>query len=173
MVIIHSKGFKLRPIEKGDEYSLVKNINNKKIAGNMSHIPYPYKLRDARLWVSKNLRMTRKGEKVLDFVIDSQGEAIGMIGLEIDKTNRYKAQFGYWLGERYWRQGIMTEAVKIFTDYAYKKLKIKRLFAEVFASNKASARVLKRAGYKLEGVLKKNSLKNNKLVDDLIFAKVK
>jgi len=172
MVIIRSTKFKLRPIKKGDEGSLIKNINNKKIARNNLKIPYPYTLKDARSEIKHNLKSRRKKKKTeINFVIDMNGEVIGNIG--IAKIENHKAELRYWLGEKYWGQGIMTEAVKLVTKHAFTKLGLRRLYAHVFSFNKASARVLKRAGYKYEGTLRKNSLKENRLIDNLLFAKVR
>jgi RimJ/RimL family protein N-acetyltransferase len=67
----------------------------------------------------------------------------------------------------------MTEAVKLITKFGFEKLKLKRIEAFVFTFNKASKRVLEKAGYKLEGILRKNSKKGNKFFDDYLFAKIR
>jgi RimJ/RimL family protein N-acetyltransferase len=76
------------------------------------------------------------------------------------------------LGRKYWGQGIMTEAVKLVTKYAFEKLGLKRVYANVFWGNKQSARVLEKNGFKLEGRLKKYAKKGNKFLDAILFAKV-
>ncbi|MFA6550797.1 MAG: hypothetical protein WCT36_05625, partial [Candidatus Gracilibacteria bacterium] len=76
------KKFKLRPVKKGDELSIYNNINNKKIIDNLSVVPYPYTLKDARDWVKKSLK--RQAAKVVtDFVlaVDIDGDVVGSIGL--------------------------------------------------------------------------------------------
>ncbi|HDZ54174.1 MAG TPA: N-acetyltransferase [Candidatus Nealsonbacteria bacterium] len=172
MPTIHSKQFILRPLRKGDEESLTKNINSKKIARNTLRIPYPYKKKDARFWINHNLKLQKKKKRTeINFAIDINGKIIGGIGL--DKIEVHKAEIGYWLGEKYWGQGIMTFAVKLVTKYAFTKLGLKRVYADVFPFNKASVRVLEKAGYKYEGRLRKDVLKDNKLMDHLLFAKVK
>jgi RimJ/RimL family protein N-acetyltransferase len=172
MKIIKSKHFLLRPFKKGDEYSLAKNINNKKIYRNTLNIPYPYTLKDAKDWINKNLKEIKKRKPTkINFGIDIQGEIVGSIGF--GKIENHKAQISYWLAERYWNQGIMTEAVKLITKFGFEKLKLKRIEAFVFTFNKASKRVLEKAGYKFEGVLRKNSKKDNKFFDDYLFAKIR
>ena len=172
MFIIRSKKFILRPFKKGDEQSSIRNINNKKIARNTLSIPYPYKLKDAHFWINHNLKLNKKKKKSeINFAIDIDNEVIGGIGL--NKIEPHMAEIGYWIGENYWRQGIMTLAVKLVTRYAFTKLGLKRVYAYVFLFNKASVRVLEKAGYKYEGRLRKNVLKNNKLIDVLVFAKIK
>ena len=172
MAVIRSKHFILRPFKRGDEASLAENINNKKIYRNTLLIPYPYTLKDAKEWIAKNLKNLKKEKATMvNFVIDIRGEVAGSVGFS--KIEGHKAEIGYWLGKKYWGQGIMTEAVKLATKFGFEKLKLKRIYAYVFPWNKASMRVLEKAGYKLEGVLKKHVEKDNKFVDDYLFAKVR
>ena len=167
-----SKKFVLRLYKRGDEKSLAKNINDKKVYRNTLSIPYPYTLKDAKEWITKNLKEAKKknpGE--INFVIDIDNEVAGSVG--ISKIKGHKAEIGYWLAEKYRNKGIMTKAVNLATKFGFDKLKLKRIYAHVFLFNKASRQVLKKAGYKFEGTLKKNNKKDNKFLDDYLFAKVK
>ena len=67
----------------------------------------------------------------------------------------------------------MTEAVRIMTSIGFKKLNLKRTYASVFSKNKASARVLEKNKYKFEGLMKNYHMKDGKLIDALLYAKVK
>jgi len=51
-MIIQTKRFILRPYRKGDEKSLVENINDKNVSKFMLNIPYPYKPKDAKKWIN-------------------------------------------------------------------------------------------------------------------------
>ncbi len=172
MTIIKSKHFILRPFKKGDEKSLLENINNKKIYRNTLNIPYPYTSKDAKEWIAKNLKEAKKKISTrIKFVIDIGGGVAGSIGLV--KTREHKAEIGYWLGEKYWNKGIMTEAVKLVTRFGFKKMKLKRIYAYVYPFNKASMRVLEKTNYKFEGILRKDVKKDNKFMDDYLFANVR
>lgn len=172
MTIIKSKSFSLRPFRKKDEKSLAENINNKKIYRNTFNIPYPYSLKDAKEWISKNLKEARrKRPKQINFVIDINGEVAGSVGFS--KIGGHKAEIGYWLAEKYWGKRIMTRAVKLITKFGFEKLKLRRIYAHVFSFNKASMRVLEKAGYKHEGILRKNIIKDGKFIDGFLFAKVR
>ncbi len=150
---------------------MIKNISNKKIAKNTLRIPYPYTPKDASFWILQNRKLQKKKIKIaMNFAIDINGEIVGGIGL--NKIEGHEAELGYWLGEKYWGKGIMTFAVKALTKYAFDKLGLRRIYAYVFPPNKASAKVLQKAGYKYEGKLRKHVIKNGKLADDLLFAKV-
>jgi RimJ/RimL family protein N-acetyltransferase len=60
----------------------------------------------------------------------------------------HTATLGYWLGEDFWGRGIMTEAVAAFIDFCFENFPLRRVSAEVFANNPASARVLEKAGFR-------------------------
>ena len=171
-VILRSRRFVLRPFRKGDEESLRKNINNRKIYRYTMLIPHPYTRRHASEWVKK--KISQRGKKKageLSFAIDVKGDVVGGIGLlHIEK---HKAEIGYWLGEKDWGKGIMTAAVKLMISFCFGKLKLQRVYASVFKGNKASARVLEKAGFKFEGINRKNYLKDKKLFDGLLYAKVR
>lgn len=170
--VIKSNKFILRPFRKGDEESLKENINNKKIHQNTLGIPYPYSLKDARAWIERNLKeMRSRKPKMLNFVIDVNKEVAGSVGFH--KIEGHKAELGYWLAEKYWNRGIMTEAVKLVTKFGFEKLKFARICALVFPFNKASAKVLKKNSFKYEGKLRKHTKKGNKFLDDLLFAKIR
>jgi RimJ/RimL family protein N-acetyltransferase len=80
---------------------------------------------------------------------------------------------GYWLGEEFWGRGIMTEAVTAVTNFCFENFALRRISAEVFANNPASARVLEKAGFTFEGRLKNDVLKDGKLLDSLLYARTK
>jgi len=167
MVILKSKKFILRPFKKGDENSLVENINDKLIYRYTCKIPYPYTKKDANNYINKIIK--KKGG--IAFAIDIDGKVVGCVGL--NNIKKHKAEIGYWIGKRYWKQGIVSSAVKLVTEYAFKKLKVLRVYAQIFKQNKASSKVLEKNGYKLEGVLRKDHVKDGKFVDLKIYAKVK
>ena len=172
IMIIKSKNFILRPWKMSDKSSLVKYINNKKIARNLATLPYPYTLKDARKWLTKTIKEPKKKKiQNIHFAIEINNEAVGSIGLH--KIHDRKAEVGYWLAEKYWGQGIMTEALKIITKYGFNKLKLVRIFAHVYCYNSASKRVLEKVGYKVEGLLRKDAVKNGKNIDHWLLAKVK
>lgn len=178
-MIIQTKRFILRPYRKGDEKSLVENINDKNVSKFMLNIPYPYKPKDAKKWINNWLKRKKQNKKDFGFVLninssfalDIDGNVVGGIGL--NNIEKHKAEIGYWLGKEYWDKGIMTEVVKLVTNFGFKRLKLRRIYAYIFIRNKASIRILKKNGYKCEGLLKKHHLKKGKFIDVLLYAKVK
>jgi RimJ/RimL family protein N-acetyltransferase len=83
------------------------------------------------------------------------------------------AELGYWLGKDFWGRGIVTEAVAAFTDFCFQDFPLRRVYAEPFANNSASVRVLEKAGFVFEGRLKNNVVKDGELLDSLLYARTK
>jgi RimJ/RimL family protein N-acetyltransferase len=163
--------FVLRKWQPGDERSLAVHANNYNVWINLRDIfPYPYRMRDAREWV----RCASSQKPVTNFAIVVNGQAVGGIGLTLKSDIYFKsAEIGYWLGEPYWNQGIVTEAVKMVTDYGFSQFDLCRISAGIMEWNPASGRVLEKCGYTLEARLKKNITKAGKTIDELVYAMVR
>lgn len=166
--------FKLRKFKKGDEESLRKSIDDKEIAKNTLTVPSPYSLKDAKFWISHNLELYKKKKsESLNLAVDIDGKVAGGVGLcHIDRQSK-NAEIGYWLAREYWGRGLMTKIVKEMVRYSFKKLQLVRVYGYVFPFNKASARVLEKAGFQYEGTLRKRSIKNGKYLDDMVYAIVR
>ena len=164
-------GYLIRSFSKKDVRSLAQHANNPRIAVNLrNRFPHPYTLNDGKKW----LEYVKSEPTETHYAIARRSEAIGGIGLEFrDDVHYQTAELGYWIGEDYWGKGIMTAAVIVFTEYAFKNYDLVRIFATVFESNLASARVLEKAGYVFEGRLRRSVNKNGKILDELMYATVK
>ncbi len=87
--------------------------------------------------------------------------------------HRLTAELGYYIAEEYWGKGIMTEAVKQICEYVFAGSDIIRIYAEPFAYNAASCKVLEKAGFQYEGTLRNNAVKNGKVIDMKMYLKIK
>ena len=161
----------VRSWEWHDRDAIVRHANNRKISINLrDRFPYPYTASDARTW----LEIVVGSKPETNFAIDVAGEAVGGIGftLQPDVAHR-SAEIGYWLGEGFWGRGIATEALIAVSDYAFASYDICRLYAHVFEWNRASARVLEKAGYEFEGRLRKSVTKEGQTIDQFMYAMIR
>lgn len=157
----------LRPWRKSDKHSLIRHANNRNVSRNLEDVfPYPYTDADADAWLSR-----QDGLSPWRFAIAVEGEPVGGIGLDVrGDIQRHSAMIGYWLGEAYWGRGIMTRAVGALTERALAAPDLYRVYAFVFAWNKASMRVLEKAGYQREGILIRSGVKDGVLFDQVLYA---
>ncbi len=162
----------LRPWRSSDADALVRYANNRKVWLNLrDRFPHPYSEADARAWL--NLRAADTGDPI-NFAIEFEGQAVGGIGLEfLTDVHRMTAEIGYWLGEPMWGRGFATIAVNAVTRYAFATFELRRLQAAVFEWNPASARVLEKAGYSFEGRLRSYVVKDGRVGDALLYAKLR
>lgn len=168
---IKTKEFILRPLKRSDINNLWRNYNDKEIAKNMATMETEKEFK--KEWIN-NLNKKNKSRINFKLIIEIDRNPAGAISLtSTDEYNLSKATISYWIGKKYRGRGITTKALKLFTNYAFKKFKLVRIQANVRTFNKASARVLENAGYKLEGIRRKNVLKNGKYYDDFLYARVK
>ncbi len=85
-----------------------------------------------------------------------------------------RAELGYWVGEEFWGRGIATEAVSLMVAHTWRTFPaIQRIFTTQFGYNQASARVVEHNGFVFEGRLRDWFRKEGKLVDCLMYAKLR
>ena len=142
---LEGEGFSIRRMKHDDAVRLAELANNVNIAQNLSDIfPHPYNLKDAEKWISINQDPDKH-----NYAIIVDGLFAGGIGFDIlDKDQKHTALLGYWLGEPCWGKGIATGTVKLFTRYIFDNFPIERIEARVYTWNPASAKVLKKAGFR-------------------------
>lgn len=161
---------RVRSWRKDDAESLALHADNRKIWRNLRDaFPHPYTSADAHRFIETAL--TKKPETM--FCIDQNGQAVGSIGLGLHTdVERFSAEIGYWLSEKYWGRGIMSEVLKAVTEYAVQTFNLRRVYALPYAWNEASFRVLEKAGYVLEGRLRSSAYKDGLWVDQMMYAYV-
>lgn len=153
-----------------DAEALVRHANNVNVSKQLrDRFPHPYTMSAARGFLDHVVTV----RPVTNFAIEVDGEPAGGIGFATGTdVERFSAEIGYWLGEPFWGRGIVTEALSLVSEYAFAHMNMLRLFALPFADNVASARVLEKAGYVREGLLRSASVKFGRPRDQLIYARI-
>ena len=169
-MILRGRTCTVRRWHADDEPSLVRHANNLNVAKHLrDRFPHPYTARDAHQF----LRSLPAGGPHTNFAIEVDGEAAGGLGyVQGTDVERFSAEVGYWLGEACWGRGVVSEALTLFSDHAFSDLELLRLYALPFADNAASIRVLEKAGYSLEGILRSSCVKYGVPRDQALYAKV-
>lgn len=164
---------KIKKWDLADAADLAAAISNKKVQDNLRDgLPYPYTEKDGREYISSVLSADEK--ETFAFAITVDGRVIGSIAVfRQGNIHRQTAELGYYIAEGYWGKGIMTEAVKQICAYVFGKSDIIRIFADPFAYNAASCRVLEKAGFQYEGTLRSNAVKNGKVIDMKMYSLLK
>lgn len=164
------KEFKLRAWKTEDAKSLAQAADNPNIAKYLRNtFPNPYKLEDAVWFINDCISNTEK--KQFNYAIEVDRQAVGGIGVFVkDDVYEKSAELGYWLSEDYWRNGIMSGAVQAICREAFAAFDIVRIYAEPFADNAASRRVLEKAGFTYEGTMRDGVHKNGKVLSYCMYS---
>ena len=163
----------LRAWSLADAPELARICNNKKVQDNLRDgLPFPYGEEDAKVFLSEVL--AADPDQNIAFAIETDGRLIGSISASRCGNIHFRtAELGYYLGEPYWGKGYATEAVRLLCGYVFSRTDIIRVFAEPFAYNLASCRVLEKAGFQLEGVLRSNAVKNGRILDMKLYSRLR
>jgi len=160
----------LREWRSGDLDSLVRNANDERVAATVRDLfPSPYTRDDGLCWLEHATSPAGSG----NLAVDVGGEAVGGVAFIAGQdVHRICAEIGYWLGHAYWGRGIMSEAVRAFSDHLIARRGFLRLEAPVFETNPASARVLEKAGFERESVQRRAALKLGRVIDVHVYTRL-
>ena len=164
---------RIRKWEMSDAKELSMALSNRKIQDNLRDgLPYPYTEQDGANYISAMLSADEN--ETFAFAITADDKVVGSIGIfRQGNIHRQTAELGYYVAEEYWGKGIMTEAVKQICEYVFSMSDIIRIYAEPFAYNAASCRVLEKVGFQYEGTLRSNAVKNGKVIDMKMYSLLK
>jgi RimJ/RimL family protein N-acetyltransferase len=159
---------------KSDCDVMVEYLTDKDVFKTTLNIPYPYTLKDAQSIINYFEKLKVKSGKITNWAISNKdSKLIGVIGFH-DGIKSHKSEIGYWLAKPYWGKGIMTEVLQKVCDIAFQKFKLLRITATVFENNLASAKVLEKCNFVLEGACLKNYyVKEDKVINAKLYALTK
>ena len=151
--------------------ALQRIADSKAVARNLRDMfPHPYTLDDAKMFI-ENVKQGKMG--YVYGIYHNFEELVGVISMTPGRdVNRCSAEVGYFIGEQYWNKGYATEALKMLPTIARLNFGLIRLYATVFDFNQPSIRVLEKAGFTKEGILKSSAIKNGKVIDEHLYALV-
>ena len=169
---IEGEKVNLRTLDLADAGSLLENANDLEVA-KYTRLPHPYTIDHARSYIDDVLNGSKGESLKLGIVLKENDNVVGTISLkEFDLENK-NSELGYWLGREYWRKGYMQEAIKLILDYGFNNFDLERIYAKVLHPNTASAKLLEKIGFVLEGKTRKSSLRRGEWMDEFIYGVIK
>ena len=140
-----SARLRLRPLAAADAPRLVELANDWEVVKYTANIPHPYELKDAHDFIAAQDARRQNGQGIaLGLERSVDGALIGCIGFGLDHGP--EPELGYWLGRAFWGQGLATEALRRLLRHLFIDLGYDRVWAGIHPDNKASGRVLEKAG---------------------------
>lgn len=167
--------YHLSDVQASDKAALLTHLADPDVTRNLLRVPHPYGEADAEAWLTMQAeRRQRLGRSLSWAIRDQQGLQIGAIGFrDFDAGRDHASEIGYWLAKPWWGQGIMPQVIAAVCRYGFDALGLERIAAGVFAGNTPSCRVLEKCGFQFEGVLRRYYVKDGRLIDAHLYARLK
>lgn len=158
-MILKTKRLILRPFRKSDWKDIVEGVSNINVSKMTTCIPHPYSKKDAQKFISEKIgKWKKKNKKDYTFLIELKSEKKVIGGTTIFNIAKLSAnaETGSWINKKYWRRGFILESKVPVLDFAFNKLKLRRIYSLAFVDNKASNSMSKKLGFAFEGTLRKH-----------------
>lgn len=126
------------------------------------------KLEDTKEFINICLKGFAENKSV-NTLIMYKGQIVGVAGYNQINWSNKTAYIGYWLGEEYQGNGIMTRVAKALTDYAFKELKLDKVEIRVALENKKSRGIPERLGFVNEGCIRQTEWLYDHYVDHIVY----
>lgn len=166
---LHTPRLTLRPFEQSDAQDLFELQSDAKVLEFWDSPPWTDRSAIAR-FMDGNLRREREGTGIRVVIErNSDGAFLGWCTFNSWNPEFRSASLGYCLTERSWGQGYATEAAQSLLAWAFETLDLNRVQAEVDTRNAASARVLQKLGFQLEGTLRQDCTVNLVTSDSWVY----
>jgi RimJ/RimL family protein N-acetyltransferase len=160
---IRTERLLLRPFTRDDAGPVAQVLDDAEVGRYLLHVPHPYSDIEALRWITAWVRRWMNGRGVA-LAITRKREIIGAVTLTVQPDHR-RAELGYWLGADHWGDGLACEAAGAIIDWAFREMKIERVFAQYLDDNRRSGRVLEKLGMLREGVRRGHVKKGNRQLD--------
>lgn len=175
MVIEIDSEIELRQLELRDSIDIFEAIDSQRdyLGKWLPFVAFTKEISDTKEFVDSIINAPKEISELV-FTIRKQNKFIGLIGFkDTDRSNK-KTEIGYWLSEKYQKQGIITRSVEKLCDFAFNKLDINRVQIKCAVGNQSSIKIPQRLSFKFEGIERDGELLTGNIFTDLeIYSKLK
>lgn len=168
----------LRSFEKKDTKEIQKILNNINVTKWLLVFPCPFTKRDATKFIKRYVSgWKEKPISSYRFAIERRDDGVLIGGIMLSHVNLDQkiGMLSYWLGEEHQGRGYGSEALKEVLNLAFKKLKLRRIDAEVYPDNPSSGKLLEKFGAQKEGYKRKAHIckADGKIKDAIVYGLLK
>ena len=151
----------LRKPKLSDWKDIYEGCRDLEVTRYLAVVSHPYKKKNAVGFIKYCLKKWKEKNKTnFPFFIELKKEkkVIGVIEIhKYDKQHKI-CETGSWINKNYWKKGYITEAKIAVNEFAFNKLKVRKMETSVYEKNKASNATQKAMGYKYEGTRLKHHI---------------
>lgn len=166
VILLGKRVYLAASLRRVEAKTIYQYFQDRDIIRYLSSVPDSYVLKDAEDFLHY-LGLIEGDKSVLELGMFDQetDQFLGMISLEDIDHEIGKCEMGYWLAKDYWGQGYALEAATLVLNYAFTELKLQKVCAYLIKENVKSLQLLKRLGFQVEGLLRRDLINKGELVD--------
>lgn len=175
MTIEIDKEIKLTQLALSDAKDIFETIDSQRdyLGKWLPFVAYTREISDSEQFVNSVVNAPEELFEYL-FAIRKKEQFVGLVGFKDTDRLNSKTEIGYWLSEKFQKQGIVTKSVERLCEFAFHQLGINRIQIKCAVDNTRSSNIPKRLGFKLEGVERQGELLSSGVYTDLeIYSKLK
>lgn len=102
-------------------------------------------------------------------VLKETQKVVGVLTLTRDALTPQSGEIGFWIGEKYWGRGLMTDALKLALEFGFTSLALEEITAWTFEKNVGSKKVLEKCGFRLDSIIRAAYFKYNEMQNRLNY----
>ncbi|MGJ8529946.1 GNAT family N-acetyltransferase [Maritalea sp.] len=144
MVEIKTERLVLHPLAMEHAADIAAALSNFEVTKNLSVVPFPYSEADAREWISLHPKFPASDDQKFS-IVNEDNAFCGVLGLDIGETG---PELGYWLDQKYWGKGYMSEAASAALTWLFANSEVKTVTSGAYTFNPASLAVQYKLGFK-------------------------
>lgn len=154
--ILETERLILQRFERGHFENMFELRSNDEVMRYVER-PRPVSVDEMEAFLKTNDELLEKKEGIAWVIMLKEPSVmVGTIGFWRMKKEHYRAEIGYMLLPQYWKKGIMGEAMNAVLSYAFDKMKLHSVEADINPDNEASAAILERFGFIREAFFREN-----------------
>jgi len=159
----------LRPLQHKDASAYLDIFSDTATMTFWSNEPIA-SIAEAKNLLLQDMEWVKAGDALCwGIALSESDRLVGKISLYFFSRQNRRAETGYILDRRYWRRGLMTEALGAVLDYAFDELELHRVEADVDTGHAGSLALLEKFGFAREGVLRERWFVHGKWHDSVML----
>jgi len=161
----------LRQVNYNDLNDYFEYLSDEKVLTYVPEECIPRTLERAKEEIDYNLDLFRYKRSIYWAIArKSDNKLIGSCGFNYWNRDHARTEISYDLSRKYWGQGIMTRVARAVLGFGFTRMELHRVEATVTPANIGSLKVLRKLGFKKEGILREQKLLHGKFNDAVILS---
>lgn len=159
----------LRPLDMSDDEGMYEILSDVQSMKYWSNKPVN-DIEEARQFLREDLESDANGNSLCwAITFKGQDQLIGKCILFNFSPKNYRAEIGFILNRKYWRRGLMRQALEALIDFAFNDLNLHRLEADTDTENAGSMALLESLGFKREGLFRERWYVYDQWADSVMY----